>query len=128
MIVDTSAIMAVVLAEAESEDLLRKLANAPLRRLSVGSWLELGVVVQRRYPSKASLAEAFVRSGEFVLEPVTVEQAAIGREAHRLFGQASGHPARLNFGDCFAYALAKVIGEPLLFKGDDFAHTDIAAA
>ncbi len=117
MIVDTSAIMAVVLAEAESEDMLRKLANAPLRRLSVGTWLELGVVVQRRYPSKAPVAEAFVRSGAFLLEPVTVEQAAIGREAHRLYGQASGHPARLNFGDCFAYALAKEIGFALVLNG-----------
>ena len=128
MIVDTSAIMAVVLAERESDAMLRTLANAPLRRLSVGTWLELGVVVQRRYPSKAQVAEAFFRSGGFLLEPVTVEQAAIGREAYRLYGQSSGHPARLNFGDCFAYALAKATGEPLLFKGEDFVHTDVIRA
>lgn len=128
MIVDTSAIMAIALGEIESESMLRKLADASARRLSVGTWLELGGVLQRRYPSKWPVAEAFVRHANFIFEPVTVEQAAIGREAYRRFGQASGHRARLDFGDCFAYALAIATGEPLLFKGDDFGHTDVPVA
>ena len=61
----------------------------------------------------------------FVIEPVTASQARIAREAYRDFGMGSGHPAGLNFGDCFAYALARELDEPLLFKGDDFGHTDI---
>jgi ribonuclease VapC len=63
-----------------------------------------------------------------VIEPVTEAQARIAREAYRDFGRASGHPAKLNFGDCFAYALSKVTGESLLFKGEDFTHTDITPA
>ena len=128
MIVDTSAIMAVVLAESDAERMLQKLADAPVRRLSAGTWLELGVVIQRRYPSKAAVADEFVRYGNFELVPVTVEYASAGREAYRLYGQNSGHRARLNFGDCFAYALAKATGEPLLCKGDDFVHTDLVLA
>jgi ribonuclease VapC len=69
-----------------------------------------------------------VREAEIVIEPVTEEQAHIARQAYRDYGRGSGHPARLNFGDCFAYALARATGEPLLFKGDDFRHTDIASA
>jgi ribonuclease VapC len=65
---------------------------------------------------------------QIVIEPVTEAQARVAREAYRDFGKGSGHPARLNFGDCFAYALAKVTGEPLLFKGNDFAQTDIKSA
>ena len=69
-----------------------------------------------------------VREANLIIEPVTEAQARIARDAYRDFGRGSGHPAKLSFGDCFAYALAKIAGEPLLFKGDDFAHTDIAAA
>ena len=64
----------------------------------------------------------------FAIEPVTEDQARIAREAYRDFGKGSGHPAKLNFGDCFAYALAKAMGEALLFKGDDFPCTDIPSA
>ena len=65
---------------------------------------------------------------EIIVEPVTREQAEIARAAYRDFGKGSGHAAGLNFGDCFAYALAKAMREPLLFKGDDFSHTDVAVA
>jgi ribonuclease VapC len=68
----------------------------------------------------------FFKEAQFIVEPVTVEQARIAREAYRDFGKGSGHPAKLNFGDCFAYALARATGEPILFKGDDFRHTDLA--
>ena len=69
-----------------------------------------------------------VKEARIVIEPVTEVQARIAREAYRDFGKGSGHPAKLNFGDCFAYALAKTTGEPLLFKGDDFIQTDIIPA
>src|SRR5262249_21962334 len=69
-----------------------------------------------------------IKEAQIIIEPVTEAQARVAREAYRDFGKASGHPAKLNFGDCFTYALAKVLGEPLLFKGDDFAHTDIKPA
>jgi ribonuclease VapC len=77
-------------------------------------------VVSRRF-------DEFVATAELVVEPVTERQVAIARLAYRDFGRGSGHPARLNFGDCFAYALATDTGEPLLFKGDDFGHTDLAS-
>jgi ribonuclease VapC len=96
--------------------------------MSVGTWMELSVVLVRRHPGKAYVVENLLRSGGFVFEPVTVEQAIIGREAYRTYGQGSRHHARLNFGDCFAYALSKATGEPLLFKGEDFAATDVLQA
>jgi ribonuclease VapC len=69
-----------------------------------------------------------LKAADVIIEPVTVEQAHIARDAYRDFDRGSGHPAKLNFGDCFAYALAKAKSEPLLFKGHDFAKTDVAAA
>jgi len=72
--------------------------------------------------------DEFFKEANISVEPVTLEQARLAREAYRDFGKGSGHPAKLNFGDCFAYALAKATGEPLLFKGDDFIHTDISSA
>ncbi len=128
MIVDTSAIMAIVLNEEDSEYFLREISRASPCRMSVGTWIELGVVVQRRYPQRADAVEKFTGRAGLILEPVSVEHAEIARTAFAEFGQNSGHRARLNFGDCFAYALAKATGEPLLFKGDDFVHTDIATA
>jgi ribonuclease VapC len=74
------------------------------------------------------LFDQMIETGAITLEPVTIEQGRIAAEAHRRYGRGSGHPARLNFGDCFSYALAKATGEPLLFKGDDFGHTDVATA
>jgi ribonuclease VapC len=128
MIVDTSAIMAIVLGEPESEAFLQKFTEATSYRISVGTWIELGVVVQRQHPEKAQIVENFLREAGVQYEPVSVEQAEVGRKGYKEFGQASGHKARLNFGDCFAYALAKVTGEPLLYKGNDFVHTDVRAA
>jgi ribonuclease VapC len=90
--------------------------------------MELATVITRRHPEKAHLIEALLRSIRLTVADVTLEQARLGREGYRTYGRGTGHPARLNFGDCFAYALAKATGEPLLFKGDDFAHTDITPA
>lgn len=128
MIVDTSAIMAIALLEPEADTFVTRLAAAAAPRMSAGSWIELSVVVLRRHPDKANVVEQILRRVGVTIAAVTVEQGQIGREAYARFGQASGHPARLNFGDCFAYALAKATGEPLLFKGDDFVHTDITPA
>ena len=81
-----------------------------------------------RDPIASRRFDDLVNEAQLIIEVVTEVQARIAREAYRDFGRGSGHPARLNFGDCFAYALARATGEPLLFKGDDFGHTDIAPA
>lgn len=128
MIVDTSALMAIVLNEPESDMMLRKILEASPRRISAATWMEVATVVIRRHPAKANLMEALLKRVQLAIEPVTSELARSGVDAYGKFGRGTGHPARLNFGDCFAYALAKETGEPLLFKGDDFAQTDIIAA
>ena len=98
------------------------------RRMSVSNWLEATMVVDRRENAiAASLFEGFMQDGRIELMPVSVAQAGTARTAWRTFGHGI-HPARLNYGDCFAYALAKEIRELLLFKGDDFAQTDIEPA
>ena len=121
--------MALLLEEPEQEDFTRKLSTAGNRRISAGTWIELTVVLARRGDAALFAGfEAMLAQFPFEIAPSTAEQARIGADAFRLYGQGSGHRARLNFGDCFAYALAKATGEPLLFKGDDFIHTDIAVA
>lgn len=128
MIVDTSAIMAIVLEEPERDAMLRKIVTAGTRRISAGTWMELATVITRRHPEKAHLVDTLLRSIRLATEDVTLEQAKLGRDGYRTYGRGTRHEARLTFGDCFSYALAKATGEPLLFKGDDFAHTDITAA
>ena len=109
-------------------------ANANLRwnnahRFSAASFVEAAIVIDgSRDPVASRRFDDLVKEAQLVIEAVTDVQARIAREAYRDFGRGSGHPARLNFGDCFAYALARATGEPLLFKGDDFVHTDIAPA
>jgi ribonuclease VapC len=94
--------------------------------MSAVNYLEAAVVIDgSRDPIASRRFDDFARAAELIVEPVTEIHAHIGRAAYRDFGKDSGHPAQLNFGDCFAYALAKVSGEPLLFKGDDFSHTDV---
>ncbi|TGX55575.1 type II toxin-antitoxin system VapC family toxin [Sphingomonas gei] len=128
MIVDTSAILAIVLEEPERDMMLRRILEARERRISAGTWMELATVITRRHPEKAHLIETLLWSIRLTISDVTPEQARLGRDGYRAYGRGTGHPARLNFGDCFAYALAKATGEPLLFKGDDFVHTDVTAA
>lgn len=97
-------------------------------RLSAANYLEAGIVIDRnRSPELSARLDALIRELAITVVPISPDQAAIGRAAYREFGKGN-HPARLNFGDCFAYALAKSTGEPLLFKGDDFIHTDITPA
>jgi ribonuclease VapC len=97
--------------------------------MSAVNFVEAAIVVDGSGDAVASRRfDELVLEAGIVIEPVTEDQARIAREAYRDFGKGSGHPAKLNFGDCFAYALAKVSCEPLLFEGDDFAHTDISSA
>ncbi len=129
MIVDTSAIVALVLDEDDSPSIAAVLASADDVRMSAASWLEAAVVLDgRRNPATSRQFDDLVAAIGLTVEPVTAAQAAEARQAYRHFGRGSGHPARLNFGDCFAYALARTTGQPLLFKGDDFGHTDVAPA
>jgi ribonuclease VapC len=129
VIVDSSAIVAILWQEDDAARFAAAIEAAPICRLSVGSFLEISIVVQRLGgPRSRSALDRMIDAGAVVLEPVTIEQGRIAADAHRRFGRGSGHPARLNFGDCFSYALAQATGEPLLFKGDDFGHTDVVPA
>ena len=128
MIVDSSAVVAILNREADAERYEDAIASALKRRMSVANLLEASIVVEGRGGAVAGheLDLLLERFG-IELEPVTAEQLAAARRAWRRFGRGN-HPAALNFGDCFAYALAETTGEPLLFKGGDFAKTDVEAA
>jgi ribonuclease VapC len=127
MIIDTSAIVAMLQLEPEATAILRLLSARTDTVMSAGTYLECGIVIDGAKDPKASAnLDALIRSFGIGIAPVTEEHARIARQAYRDFGEGSGHPARLNFGDCFAYALAMERGEPLLYKGDDFAHAGLA--
>ncbi len=129
MIVDSSAIVAIIQAEPEAELFKALIGRAVRPSLSAASYLEIGIAVDRwRDPALSRGVDDFIRAAGLTVEPVTEQQARIAREAYRDYGKGSGHPAGLNFGDCFAYALARDLGEPLLFKGTDFAATDVRSA
>ena len=129
MIVDTSALLAILRDEPEAAACARAIESVPIRRISAANFLEAAIVIDgSRDPIVSRRFDDLLREARLLIEPVTEAQARTAREAYRDFGKGSGHPARLNFGDCFAYALAKSTGEPLLFKGDDFTHTDVACA
>ena len=128
MIVDTSAVLAILFAESDAATYARAISEADSRRMSAASFVEAAMVVEvQTNPAGSRQFDAFFRRAGIVIEPVTEEQAHVARQAYTDFGRAR-HAAGLNFGDCFAYALAKVTGEPLLFKGRDFSKTDIQAA
>jgi ribonuclease VapC len=128
MIVDASAYLAMALREPDADDFIVAMASNSCR-MSVVSYFEVALRLDRLPPEQggADLDAKIARLG-IVLEPVSVEQAQVARAASQRYGKGSGHPARLNLGDCFSYALAKTRGEPLLFKGTDFSRTDIATA
>ena len=129
MIIDTSALVAILRDEPEAMACARAIENTTSRRVSAASFVEAAIVIDgSRDPVASRKFDQLFKEAKLVIEPVTEPQARIAREAYRDFGKGSGHPAQLNFGDCFAYALAKVTGEPLLHKGNDFAHTDIVPA
>jgi ribonuclease VapC len=129
MIIDTSALIAILRDEPEAAACAAAIEGAPHRRISAANFVEAAIVIDgSRDPIASRRFDDLVKEAQLVIEPVTEAQARIAREAYRDFGRGSGHPARLNFGDCFAYALARATSESLLFKGDDFSHTDIAPA
>ncbi len=126
MIVDTSAIVAMLQLEPEATAMLKLLSRRGNTKMSAGSYIECGIVVDRaKNPTASANMDALIRQLKISIEPVTADHAKIARQAYRDFGKGSGHPAQLNFGDCFAYALAVERGEPLLYKGDDFAHAGL---
>ncbi len=128
MILDASAVIAVLRNESEAAAYAKAIAEAESRRISAVNYAEAAIVIDSSHDPIASRKfDEFLRVAKLVVEPVTERQARIAREAYRDFGKGSGHPAGLNFGDCFAYALAKSANEPLLFKGQDFSKTDIAS-
>jgi ribonuclease VapC len=128
VIVDTSVIIAILKDEQDAIVIGAVLSRAPDCRMSAVSYVEAGIVVDgNRNPVLSRRLDDLLRDVEISVEPVTMNQARIAREAYRDFGKGR-HKAGLNLGDCFAYALAKETGEALLFKGDDFCHTDIEAA
>src|SRR5690625_4321291 len=126
MIVDSSAIVAIALNQPEAARAAPVLLADPAPRISAGNLLETYMVIDRRWGDRAAAVIARVVTPlGLIVEPVTEAQVVIARDAWRRYGRGSGHPARLNYGDCFAYALARERGEALLFIGNDFARTDI---
>src|SRR6266516_6093673 len=129
MIVDTSALIAILRDEPEAMSYARAIEIAEARRVSAANFVEAALVIDSsRDPVASRRFDDLCREAHLTIEPVTEAQARIAREAYRDFGKGSGHSAKLNFGDCFAYALAKTTAESLLFIGADFAHTDIVSA
>ena len=127
IVVDTSALIAILRGEADARNLAECLGHADKRLISAGTMLEVGIVTVHRGDEHSRLTELVKRAR---LEIVATSEAEVraGILAHRRYGRGSKHPAKLNFGDCFSYALAKSRNLPLLFKGDDFIHTDIEPA
>lgn len=128
MIIDTSAVLAILFAEDDAQRYASAIARAEVRLMSAANYLEAGIVVDNQIGATAGRQfDALVSRADVRVEAVTREHADIARQAYLDFGKGN-HPARLNFGDCFAYALSKSAGLPLLFKGDDFSKTDILPA
>ena len=129
MIVETSALVAILRAEPDAEAFAHAIEAAPMRRMSAASYVEVGAVIDgARDPVASRRVDELIEAAGIVIEPLTASQARLARQAYRDFGKGSGHPATLNFGDCLSYALAAETGEALLFKGEDFAHTGITRA
>lgn len=129
MILDTSAVIAIIRDEPERDVFVRAVVAAEHPRISAASYLECGIVVDRLGdPVLSRRFDALLASMAVEVVEVTAQQARIARQAYRDFGRGTGHPAGLNFGDCFPYALAVACDAPLLYKGDDFVHTDVRPA
>jgi ribonuclease VapC len=129
MIVDSSALIAIVLKEPEAHAYTEALFGAVSPRMSAATYLECAIVIDgKRDPIASRRFDELLAGVGMIIEPVTAAQARLAREAYRDYGKGSGHPAGLNFGDCLAYALARDRGEPLLYKGTDFAETDLRPA
>ena len=129
MIVDSSALVAILRREEEAVPFRLAIASSGEAQLSTGSYLETCIVISggRDNLSNVEIDEVIEMLGVEII-PFSATQARLARDAYALYGKGSGHPAQLNFGDCFAYALAKDANKPLLFKGNDFSKTDITSA
>jgi len=128
VIVDTSAIIAILFNEEDAQIYAEAITQAESCRMSAATFVETAIVVEAQTKNNGGRQlDAFIRRAAIAIEPVTEEQAHIARQAFIDFGKGR-HPAGLNYGDCFSYALSKTTREPLLFKGKDFAKTDLIAA
>jgi ribonuclease VapC len=128
MVIDTSALAAILGDEPERRAFIEAIEGADARLISAASFVEISIVLEARHGTEGVRAlDLFLERGGIGVTPVDEEQAREARRAFSRFGKGR-HPAGLNFGDCFAYALAIIAGEPLLFKGDDFAKTDVEPA
>ena len=129
MIIDSSALIAILFDEPEARSFTDAIFAAPARRMSTATWLETAIRIDGT--RRPAIIEAFDTCKDLFgieLVDVTPAMATAARAAYRRFGKGSGSPARLNFGDCLVYGLAQVMDEAILFKGDDFPHTDIRSA
>jgi ribonuclease VapC len=125
MVLDTSAVIAILQNEPGSDHLVKAMESAGTLRISAASAVEAGIIMLTRYGEEGELElDLLLHRLGITVVPVTESLAAMARHAYRKFGKGR-HPARLNFGDCFAYALAVSLNEPLLFTGDDFSKTDV---
>jgi len=129
MIVDSSVLISILNSEEEALFFSGVLYAARERLLAAPTFLEAGIIVDaRRDPVRSRRFDGLLNAAGIEIVPFSFQQARIAREAYRDFGKGSGHPAQLNFGDCFSYALAKDLDLPLLYKGDDFSKTDVRSA
>jgi ribonuclease VapC len=125
MVIDSSALIAILCDEPERYGFNRKIESDSRRLISTASVLETSIVLENRYGEEAYRElDFFLLKAVIEIRPFDAEQLEIARRAYRQYGKRR-HPANLNYGDCFSYALAKQTGEPLLFKGNDFSQTDI---
>ena len=125
MVIDTSALVAILQGEPEKGDFVRAIESQHARYISAASFLEASIVILQRFGDDGLRAlDLYVINAEIEIKSVDSDQVKLARSAYHKFGK-SRHPANLNFGDCFPYALAKLLDQPLLFKGDDFSKTDI---
>ena len=126
MIIDSSALLAILFDEPEKESFLEAIQKDPFVKMSVANYLESAIRIDSfRDPILSRLFDELVEEIGIELKDITPDQAKVARQAFKDFGKGSGHSASLNFGDCFAYALTKVTKEKLLFKGNDFSETDL---
>jgi ribonuclease VapC len=129
MILDSSVLVALVNKEPDRSAIAKTMQQAAELHISAASYLETSIVLDKhRNPVLSAELDELILDLKIIIEPVTAAQAKIARQAYRDYGKGSGHPANLNFGDCFSYALARDKREPLLYKGDDFVHTDLRPA
>ena len=129
MILHASALIAILRQEPEAANFARAIEKAPVRRISAANYVEAAVVIDaQRDPIASRRFDELMETAEVEIAAITPDQARLARDAYRHFGRGSGHPAKLNFGDCFAYALAVSSGEPLLAKGGEFRKAGLKLA